>query len=71
MYKTWIVILLQITRIYRNNILNFQEYTTIVNARTKNVWKLIVYTSLLVTWNLIYVYKQMTIIEWKYRLETI
>ena len=30
---------------YSNNILNIQESTTIVNAHTKNVWKLIVYTS--------------------------
>ena len=26
---------------YSNNILNSQEYTTILNARTKRVWKLI------------------------------
>ena len=30
---------------YSNNIVNFQESTTILNAHTKKVWKLIVYTS--------------------------
>ena len=30
---------------YSNNILNFQESTTILNANTKKVWKLIVCTS--------------------------
>ena len=30
---------------YSNNIVNFQESTTILNARTKKVWKLIVCTS--------------------------
>ena len=29
-------------KMYSNNILNFQESTTILNAHTKNVWKLIV-----------------------------
>ena len=29
-------------KMYSNNILNFQESTTILNARTKKVWKLIV-----------------------------
>ena len=32
-------------KMYNNNILNFQETTTILNAHTKNVWKLIVCTS--------------------------
>ena len=32
-------------KMYRNNILNFQESTTILNAHTKKVWKLIVCTS--------------------------
>ena len=32
-------------KMYRNNILNFQESTTILNACTKNVWKLIEYTT--------------------------
>ena len=32
-------------KMYSNNILNFQESTPILNARTKNVWKLIVCTS--------------------------
>ena len=32
---------------YSNNILNFQESTTILNAHTKKVWKLIVFTSYL------------------------
>ena len=30
---------------YSNNILNFQESTTIVNACAKKVWKLIEYTT--------------------------
>ena len=30
---------------YSNNIVNFQESTTILNACTKNVWKLIEYTT--------------------------
>ena len=32
-------------KMYSNNILNFQESTIILNAHTKKVWKLIVYTS--------------------------
>ena len=32
-------------KMYRNKILNFQESTTILNAHTKRVWKLIVCTS--------------------------
>ena len=32
-------------KIYSNNIVNFQESTTILNAHTKKVWKLIVSTS--------------------------
>ena len=32
-------------KIYGNNIVNFQESTKILNARTKKVWKLIVCTS--------------------------
>ena len=32
-------------KLYGNNILNFQESTTILNAHTKNVWKIIVCTS--------------------------
>ena len=32
-------------KMYSNNILNFQESTTILNARTKKGWKLIVCTS--------------------------
>ena len=32
-------------KIYSNNILNFQESTTILNAHSKKVWKLIVCTS--------------------------
>ena len=31
-------------KMYSNNIVNFQEYTTILNAHTKKVWKLIVCT---------------------------
>ena len=32
-------------KMYNNNILNFQESTTILNACTKKVWKPLVYTS--------------------------
>ena len=32
-------------KMYSNNILNFQESTTILNACTKKVWKLIEYTT--------------------------
>ena len=32
-------------KMYSNNIVNFQESTTILNARTKKVWKLIEFTS--------------------------
>ena len=42
-------------KMYSNKILNFQESTTILNAHTKKVWKLIVCTS----------YKQNTIEKWK------
>ena len=38
-------------KMYSNNILNFQEFTTILNAHTKNVWKLIVCTSYVTTIN--------------------
>ena len=34
-------------KMYSNNIVNFQESTTILNAHTKKVWKLIVCTSYL------------------------
>ena len=34
-------------KMYSNNIVNFQESTTILNAHTKNVSKIIVYTSYL------------------------
>ena len=34
-------------KIYSNNILNFQESTTILNAHTKNFWKLMVCSSYL------------------------
>ena len=36
-------------KMYSNNILNFRESTTILNAHTKKVWKLIVCTSYLIT----------------------
>ena len=32
-------------KMYSNNIVNFQESTTVLNAHTKKVWKLIVCTS--------------------------
>ena len=35
-------------KMYSNNILNYQESTTILNARTEKVWKLIVCTSYIV-----------------------
>ena len=34
---------------YSNNILNFQESTTFINAQKKKVWKLIVCTSYITT----------------------
>ena len=34
-------------KMYSNNIVNFQESTTILNVHTKKVWKLIVFTSYL------------------------
>ena len=36
---------------YSNNILNFQESTTILNAHTKKVCKLMVYTSYVTEWH--------------------
>ena len=40
-------------KMYRNNILNFQESTIILNAHMKKVWKLIICTSyLLISWDL-------------------
>ena len=38
-------------RMYSNNILNFQESTTILNAYTKKVWKLIECTTYVNTLN--------------------
>ena len=38
-------------KMYSNNIVNLQESTTILNAHTKNVWKLIIFTSYLVQLN--------------------
>ena len=35
-------------KVYSNNIVNFQESTTILNAHTKKVWKLIVCTSYII-----------------------
>ena len=43
-------------KMYSNNILNFQESTTILNAYTKKVWKLIVYTSYIYIY--IYIYRE-------------
>ena len=37
-------------KMYSNNILNFQEPTTILNAHTKTVWKFIVCTSYYFFW---------------------
>ena len=37
-------------KMYSNNIMNFQESTTILNARMKRVWKLIVCTSYIYIW---------------------
>ena len=39
-------------KMYSNNILNFQEFMTILNARTKKVWKLIVCTSYIKSYQL-------------------
>ena len=38
-------------KMYRNNILNFQESTTILNTCTKKLWKLIEYTTYMKTQN--------------------
>ena len=43
-------------KIYRNKILNIQESTTILNAHTKKVWKLIVCTSYIYIYIYIYIY---------------
>ena len=37
---------------YSNNIVNFQESMTILNAHTKKVWKLIVYISYILNTNM-------------------
>ena len=42
-------------KMYSNTILNFQEYTTILNAHTKNVWKLISCTSYIYIYIYIYI----------------
>ena len=41
---------------YINNILNFQESKTILNARTKKVWKLIICPSYIYIYIYIYIY---------------
>ena len=41
-------------KMYSNNILNFQESTSIVNAYTKKVWKLIVWTSYIYIYRFLY-----------------
>ena len=49
-------------KMYNSTILNFQESTTILNAHTKKVWKLIVctaYMRLILTFNLWLVYLQL------------
>ena len=40
---------------YSNNILNFQESTTILNAHTKKVWKFIIWTSYIYIYIYIYI----------------
>ena len=44
-------------KMYSNNILNFQESTTILNVHTKRDWKLIVCTSYIYIYIYIYIYK--------------
>ena len=43
-------------KMYSNNILNFQESTTILNAHTKKVWKLIIYTLYVCLCVCVYIY---------------
>ena len=43
-------------KMYGNNILNFQEATTILNACTKKVWRLIEYTKYIYIYIYIYIY---------------
>ena len=43
-------------KMYSNNIVNFQESTTILNAYTKKVWKIIVCTSYIYIYIYIYMY---------------
>ena len=45
-------------KIHSNNILNSQESTTILNAYTKKVWKLIVCTSYLCIYIYIYIERE-------------
>ena len=49
-------------KMYSNNIVNFQKSTTILNAHTKNVWKLIVCTSYIY----IYIYIQNRKLQYLY-----
>ena len=54
-------------KMYSNNILNFQESSTILNACTKKVWKLIVCTSYIHTYIHTYIYIYSTI-KWRLKL---
>ena len=60
-------------KIYSNNIVNFQESTTTLNAHTKKVWKLIVWTTYIYIYIYIYTYiydvdNMIIILENKHRL---
>ena len=45
-------------KMYSNNILNFAESTTILNACTKKVWKIIEYTTYIYIYIYIYIYME-------------
>ena len=56
-------------KMYSNNILNFQGSTTILDATTKKVWKLIECTTYLSSWmisdqNNLIIQTEITIIQW-------
>ena len=52
-------------KMYSNNILNFQEFTTILIAHTKKVWKLIVCTSYIYVCVCVCVYVRACIIDFQ------
>ena len=53
-------------KMYSNNIVNFQESTTILNACTNEVWKLIEYTTYIFIY--IYIFDMNKSDKWEYHL---